>query len=144
MTQSLGAKTMPEYFEKRWNSKGLKVAAAVIVFIFLIPYTASVYNGLSRLFNMAFQIESEGAYKIIIIVMALLTAIYVILGGYAATAINDFIQGIVMLVGIAAVVICAIHNRGGMTAALAALGDIEVNGKTNTLNSVFGPDPPIL
>ena len=89
MTQSLGAKTMPEYFEKRWNSKGLKVAAAVIVFIFLIPYTASVYNGLSRLFNMAFQIESEGAYKIIIIVMALLTAIYVILGGYAATAIND-------------------------------------------------------
>ena len=141
MTQSLGAKTMPEYFEKRWNSKGLKVAAAVIVFIFLIPYTASVYNGLSRLFNMAFQIESEGAYKIIIIVMALLTAIYVILGGYAATAINDFIQGIVMLVGIAAVVICAIHNRGGMTAALAALGDIEVNGKTNTLNSVFGPDP---
>ena len=76
MTQSLGAKTMPEYFEKRWNSKGLKVAAAVIVFIFLIPYTASVYNGLSRLFNMAFQIESEGAYKIIVIVMALLTAIY--------------------------------------------------------------------
>ena len=88
MTQSLGAKTMPEYFEKRWNSKGLKVAAAVIVFIFLIPYTASVYNGLSRLFNMAFQIESEGAYKIIIIVMALLTAIYVILGGYAATTLS--------------------------------------------------------
>lgn len=141
MTQSLGAKTMPEYFEKRWNSKGLKVAAALIVFVFLIPYTASVYNGLSRLFNMAFQIESEDAYKIIIIVMALLTAIYVILGGYAATAINDFIQGIVMLVGIAAVVICAIHNRGGMTAALSALGDIEVNGKVNTLNSVFGPDP---
>ena len=141
MTQSLGAKTMPEYFEKRWNSKGLKIAAALIVFVFLIPYTASVYNGLSRLFNMAFQIESEGAYKIIIIVMALLTAIYVILGGYAATAINDFIQGIVMLIGIAAVVICAIQNQGGLTSALAALGEIEVNGKTNTLNSVFGPDP---
>lgn len=141
MTQSLGAKTMPEYFEKRWNSKGLKIAAALIVFVFLIPYTASVYNGLSRLFNMAFQIESEGAYKIIIIVMALLTAIYVILGGYAATAINDFIQGIVMLIGIAAVVICAIRNQGGLTSALAALGNIEVNEKTNTLNSVFGPDP---
>ena len=141
MTQSLGAKTMPEYFEKRWNSKGLKIAAALIVFVFLIPYTASVYNGLSRLFNMAFQIESEGAYKIIIIVMALLTAIYVILGGYAATAINDFIQGIVMLIGIAAVVICAIQNQGGLTSALAALGEIEVNGKTNPLNSVFGPDP---
>lgn len=141
MTQSLGAKTMPEYFERRWNSKALKIAAAIIVFIFLIPYTASVYNGLSRLFNMAFQIESESAYKIIIVVMALLTAIYVILGGYAATAINDFIQGIVMLIGIAAVVLCTIQNQGGMTEALASLGEIEVNGKTNMLNSVFGPDP---
>ncbi len=141
MTQSFGAKTMPEFFEHRWDSKGLKIAAALIVFIFLIPYTASVYNGLSRLFNMAFQIESEGAYQIIIVVMALLTAIYVILGGYAATAINDFIQGIVMLVGIVAVVICAIQHQGGMTQALSALGEIEVNGKTNTLNSVFGPDP---
>ena len=141
MTQSLGAKTMPEYFERRWNSKGLKIAAALIVFIFLIPYTASVYNGLSRLFNMAFHIDSEAAYQIIIIVMALLTAIYVILGGYSATAINDFIQGIVMLIGIAAVVICTVQNRGGFTEALSSLGQIEVNGKTNTLNSVFGPDP---
>lgn len=141
MTQSLGAKTMPEYFELRWNSKSLKIASAVIVFVFLIPYTASVYNGLSRLFNMAFQIESESAYQIIIVVMAVLTAIYVILGGYSATAINDFIQGIVMLVGISAVVFCAIQNQGGFSNALAELGKIEVNGKTETLNSLFGPDP---
>lgn len=141
MTQSLGAKTMPEYFEKRWDSKGLKIAAAMVVFIFLIPYTASVYNGLSRLFNMAFSIEGESAYQIIIVVMALLTAIYVILGGYSATAINDFIQGIVMLIGICAVVFCAIQNQGGLSQALSSLGEIEVNGKTNTLNSVFGPDP---
>ncbi|MGN1105547.1 MAG: sodium:solute symporter, partial [Huintestinicola sp.] len=53
MTKQMGASTMPEYFEKRYNSKGLKVVSAVIVFLFLIPYTASVYNGLSRLFGMA-------------------------------------------------------------------------------------------
>lgn len=141
MTQSLEAKTMPEYFERRWNSKGLKVASAIIVFIFLIPYTASVYNGLSRLFNMAFNIQSDDAYKVIVVVMALLTAIYVILGGYSATAINDFIQGVVMLIGIAAVVICAIQNRGGWTEALKSLGEIEVNGATNKLNAIFGPDP---
>lgn len=141
MTQSISAKTMPEYFERRWNSKGLKIAAAAVVFIFLIPYTASVYNGLSRLFNMAFDIEGDGAYMVIVVAMALLTAIYVILGGYAATAINDFIQGIIMLIGITTVVICAIQNKGGLTEALQSLGEIEVNGQTNTLNSVFGPDP---
>lgn len=142
MSNHLNAKTMPEFFEKRFDSKSLKVASALIVFVFLIPYTASVYNGLSRLFNMALNLNSDNSYKIIIIAMAVITAVYVILGGYAATAINDFIQGIVMLIGIAAVVVCAIHNQGGWTEALSKLGEIEAsNGQTNQFNSLFGPDP---
>lgn len=111
----------------------------MIVFIFLIPYTASVYNGLSRLFNMAFNLNSDSSYKIIIIAMAIITAIYVILGGYTATAINDFIQGIVMLIGIAAVVICAINNQGGFSEALNKLGEIEINGQK--INSTVCSDP---
>lgn len=142
MSNHLNAKTMPEFFEKRFDSKPLKIASALIVFIFLIPYTASVYNGLSRLFNMAFDLNSDSSYKIIIIAMAVITAVYVILGGYAATAINDFIQGIIMLVGITAVVIFAVKNQGGWTESLAKLGEIEdSNGRTGQFNSLFGPDP---
>ena len=100
MTQHIDAKTMPDYFGKRYNSDALKIAASVITFVFLIPYTASVYNGLSRLFGMAFDIT----YSTVVIIMAVLTGLYVILGGYMATAINDFIQGIVMLFGICAVI----------------------------------------
>ena len=55
MTQRLKSATMPEFFGERYLSKGLKIGASVIVFVFLIPYTASLYNGLSRLFAMAFQ-----------------------------------------------------------------------------------------
>ena len=76
----------------------------MIAFVFLIPYTASVYNGLSNLFNMAFDIP----YEVCVIGMAVLTGIYVIVGGYMATALNDFIQGIIMLIGIVAV-IAAVH-----------------------------------
>lgn len=138
MTKHLNVATMPEFFEKRYFSKGLKIASALIVFIFLIPYTASVYNGLSRLFEQAFHID----YSICIIAMAVLTAIYVILGGYKATAINDFIQGIIMLFGITAVIVCAASNKGGLSAALQGLGAIpDSNGNTGTLNSIFGPDP---
>lgn len=137
MSKSLNASTMPEFFEKRFSSKSLKIVAAIIVFIFLIPYTASVYNGLSRLFGMAFNIS----YASCIIGMAILTAIYVILGGYKATAINDFIQGIIMLIGIVLVVMCTLNGSGGFTQALKSLGEIEINGKTNQLNSLFGPDP---
>lgn len=138
MSKQLDAATMPEYFEKRYNSKALKTVSALIVFIFLIPYTASVYNGLSRLFSMAFNIP----YNACIIGMAVLTAVYVILGGYTATAINDFVQGIIMLIGIIAVVFCVINNKGGLTEAVAQLGEIS-DDKTplNSLNSLFGPDP---
>ena len=74
---------------KRYGSKSLRVAASMIAFIFLIPYTASVYNGLSYLFGMAFDID----FRICVVVMAVLTGVYVIVGGYMATALNDLIQG---------------------------------------------------
>lgn len=100
MTQHLNVKTMPDFFGERYGSKALKITASAIVFIFLVPYTASVYNGLSRLFGMAFNIP----YTYCVLGMAAFTAAYVILGGYMATAINDFIQGIVMLGGIIGVI----------------------------------------
>ena len=138
MSKHLGASTMPEFFEKRYDSKKLKLVAAVIVFIFLIPYTASVYNGLSRLFESAFHIP----YEACILIMAVFTAIYVIVGGYHATALNDFVQGIIMLVGIAAVVICVVANKGGLSDAMSALGNTpDSAGNTGTLNTILGPDP---
>ncbi len=141
MSQHLESATMPEFFGKRFMSPALKIAASVLVFIFLIPYTASLYNGLSRLFAMAFPIggltEQQG-YAICVIIMAVLTGIYVIAGGYMATAINDFIQGIVMLVGIVAVIAAVLSTHGGFTESLKGLSEIGSNGE---FNSFFGPDP---
>lgn len=137
MSNHLGAKTMPEYFERRFDSKSLKTMAAAIVFIFLIPYTASVYNGLSRLFGMVFDLGENG-YVYIIFAMALLSAVYVILGGYSATAFNDFFQGLIMLVGIIAVVIYTLNGKGGFSSAVEQLAQIETQ---KNLGSLFGPDP---
>lgn len=142
MTKHLKASTMPQFFERRYNSKALKIASAAIVFIFLIPYTASVYNGLSRLFEMAFNID----YTICIIGMAVLTAIYVILGGYMATAISDFIQGIIMLGGIAAVIAAALASKGGFFSAMTQLSEGVsttpiTEGMKGAFVSILGPDP---
>ena len=138
MTQHLGSKTMPDFFEKRYDSKNLKIIASIIVFIFLIPYTASLYNGLSSLFNNVFSIP----YWVVVVVMAVLTGIYVIFGGYMATAINDFIQGIIMLVGIVTVIIAVLNENGGFTAAVKALGESEHAGPE--FISIFGPNPIFL
>lgn len=140
MTQHLNSATMPQFFESRFNSKSLKIASSAIIFIFLIPYTASLYNGLSRLFGMAFDID----YSVCVIIMAIFTAIYVIAGGYMATAINDFIQGIIMLVGIVAVIVAVLESKGGFMAALDGLGrvyDPTVSETPGVFASFFGPDP---
>ena len=140
MSQHLNSATMPQFFETRFDSKALKLASSAIIFIFLIPYTASLYNGLSRLFGMAFDID----YSVCVIVMAVLTGIYVIAGGYMATAINDFIQGIVMLVGIVAVIAAVLKGQGGLMEAmnsLAQIQDPEVTDVPGVFNSFLGPDP---
>ena len=140
MTQHLDSATMPQFFERRFQSKALKLAASAIIFIFLIPYTASLYNGLSRLFGMAFNID----YSVCVIVMAVLTGIYVIAGGYMATAINDFIQGVIMIFDIIAVIAAVLKSQGGFLAALDALGQVSdpsVSATPGVFNSFFGPDP---
>ena len=142
MSQHLESKTMPEFFGKRFDSKSLKLVASGIVFVFLVPYTASIYNGLSKLFGMAFEID----YEICVIVMAVLTGVYVIAGGYMATAINDFIQGIIMLAGICAVILAVLNGQGGFYEAVKKLSEIPSEaaptlGQQGAYASFFGPDP---
>ena len=138
MTQHLDAKTMPDFFGKRFGSTPLKIAASIIVFVFLIPYTASLYNGLSSLFGLVFNIP----YWVVILIMAVLTGIYVIFGGYMATAINDFIQGIIMLFGICAVIVSVLNDNGGLLEACKKLSAVEADGWAGgAYTSFFGPDP---
>ncbi len=136
MTQHLNSKTMPDFFQKRYNSGGLKIAASVIVFVFLIPYTASLYNGLSSLFGIAFNIP----YWVCIVAMAVLTGLYVIFGGYMATAINDFIQGIIMLVGIVLVVLATLNVNDGLVNSVKLLAEKE----GWEYASLLGPNPVFL
>ena len=139
MTNHLSSKTMPDFFGARFNSPALKIAASIITFLFLIPYTASLYNGLSRLFAMAFPGIN---YAVCVIIMAVLTGTYVVLGGYMATALNDFVQGMLMLGGIIAVIAAVLHDNGGMTAAIEALATGSNGGWQYA--SFFGPEPLFL
>ncbi|MBR1504657.1 MAG: sodium:solute symporter [Prevotella sp.] len=140
MTQHIESRTMPDFFGTRFQDQGLRITASIIAFVFLIPYTAGVYKGISTLFEMGFGIP----YEYCVVIMAILTAVYVILGGYKATAMNDFVQGIIMLFGIVIVIAAVLNTQGGLSAAvekMAALPsdtDAAVNGG---FASWFGPDP---
>lgn len=140
MTHHLGSATMPDYFEKRFDSRTLRLVSAALIFIFLIPYTASLYKGLSQLFAMAFDVD----YSVCIAIMAIITAIYVIAGGYMATVISDFIQGVIMLVGIVAVISAVLKINGGFLGSLEALAQVSdpaTSTQPGVFASFFGPDP---
>ena len=133
ITQKMNSSTMPDFFGKRFNSKGLKTFAAIIVAVFLVPYTAALYNGLSSLFATAFGFNQ---YAIWILIISVITAIYVIIGGLMSSAINSFVQGIIMLIGISLVVFFALEKNGGLMGTMEKLS-LHVWEFT----SVFGSDP---
>ena len=140
MTQHIQSRTMPDFFGTRFDSQGLRVVASIIVFVFLIPYTAGVYKGISTLFEMGFGIP----YQWCVIIMAALTAVYVILGGYKATAINDFVQGIIMLFGIVAVIMAVLATKGGLSSAVEQLAQLPSDADPNAnglFADIWGPDP---
>ena len=135
MTKKLNARTMPDYFEKRYASKGMKVLAAIIIFVFLVPYSAAVYKGLGSLFSSVFPGVETWVWMLII---ATLTAIYLVVGGYIATAYTDLIQGIIMIVGVVCLVISVLSHDavGGLSGLVANLAAIPEDGKQ--LTNIFG------
>lgn len=143
MTKKLNARTMPDYFEKRYGSKGLKILAAAIIFIFLVPYSAAVYKGLGSLFSAVFPGVETWVWMLMI---ACLTAIYLVAGGYIATAYTNLIQGVIMIVGVVFLVIAVLSHDsvGGIFGLIQNLSNFEsIPGDPNPitgaqLTNIFG------
>lgn len=123
MTEKLGVMTMPEFLERRYDSNALKIFAAAVIFIFMVPYSASVFMGLSYVFEGVFNIP----YNYILVFMAVITAIYLLMGGYRAIALTDFIQGLVMLAGVGLLLYYVFGNSavGGLSQVIPRLRAIN-------------------
>lgn len=143
MTKKLNARTMPDFFEKRYGSKGLKILAAAIIFIFLVPYSAAVYKGLGSLFSAVFPGVDTWVWMLLI---ACLTAVYLVAGGYIATSYADLIQGVIMIGGVICLVIAVLSHGevGGISGLIKNLSAFEsIEGDPNfttgaQLTSIFG------
>ena len=119
VTRELKIKSMPQFFDKRFSSPAMKMFCMAVVFIFLIPYSASVYKGLTSVCSVLLGVNET----ICMIVIALVSLAVVVLGGYAAALKADFIQGIVMIVGVAVLIVSIIRCQqvNGLEAGIAAI-----------------------
>ncbi|MDF2587019.1 MAG: Na+/solute symporter [Anaerocolumna sp.] len=123
MTQRLGAATMPQFLGIRYKDQKLRFLSSLIIFIFLVPYAASVYKGLGFLFKITFNMDE----KIIMLIMTIITALYLFVGGFLAASIADFIQGVIMIVGVCLLIyfIITSPNVDGLMNGISGLKEIN-------------------
>ena len=80
-TRRLKIKSMPQLFEMRYNSQAMKLFSGIVIFIFLLPYSASVYKGLTSVCSVLLNIDET----VCMILIAVGSAVVLVLGGYMAT-----------------------------------------------------------
>ena len=123
--------TISEFLEKRYDSKYLKLASSIAIFIFLVPYSAAVFIGLSKLFEASFP---DIEYWHIVVAMGLFTSIYLTLGGYKSMTMIDTIFGMIMTVSVVVLVYFTVNKGGGIVSITETLSNINPK-----LTEVVGP-----
>ncbi|MEW6410990.1 MAG: sodium:solute symporter [Candidatus Zixiibacteriota bacterium] len=113
--------TMPEYFEKRYDSKFFKLFSSICIFVFFVPYTAAVFMGLSYLFRSTFNMD----YTMALLFMGVFTAIYLVLGGYKSMTMIDVAFGIIMALGVVVLLYSTIDVGGGLANITAGMKKIN-------------------
>lgn len=117
LTRRWQIKSMPQLFEKRFQSPGMRLFSCVVIFIFLIPYSASVYKGLTSVCTVILGVDEQ----VCMIIIAIASALVLVLGGYMATLKADFVQGFIMMVGVTALIVLIVLSPqvGGLGAGLS-------------------------
>ncbi len=116
-----GIATMPEFFEKRYNSQALKFFSSVVIFIFFIPYSAAVFMGLSYLFRSNFGLD----YTVALVFMGVFTSIYLVLGGYKSMTMTDVMFGMIMIASVIILLVSTVARAGGISEITAGLNYVD-------------------
>ena len=122
--------TLSEYLEKRYNSSFFKLLSSIVIFIFMIPYTAAVFMGLSYLFTSSFGLN----YSYVLIFIGVFTAVYMVLGGYKSMALIDVLFGIIMVISVCILYTATVKQGNGLVSIMDSLK--AINPK---LAKVVGP-----
>ncbi len=131
MATEYNVHTLSEFLEKRYKSPFFKLYASIAIFVFLIPYSAAVFIGLSYLFEFSF----EGIkYWHAVVFMGIFTTIYIVMGGYKSMTLIDTIFGVVMTVGVITLLFFTVKQGGGFVNITEKLSSIHPK-----LTEIIGP-----
>lgn len=111
-TEETKSATLPDFFANRYADKSgaLVAIAAVIIIVFFVPYTASGFAAVGKLFNSLFGAD----YHVAMIIGAIVVVLYTVIGGFLAVSTTDFIQSIVMTIALFTIICFGVSNAGGV------------------------------
>ncbi len=114
--------TIPDFFSNRFREKSkiIMTIASLFILVFFGVYVGSCFATCGKLFSGIFDIP----YLVAMLIGAAFVIIYTFLGGFLAESVSDFMQAIVMICALIAVLAAGVINAGGFSEVVANIKDI--------------------
>jgi sodium/proline symporter len=112
-SQEEHALTLPDYLESHFKdtSNILRIISVVIIFSCMMAYVAAQFTAIGKTFDAIFGIP----HMLSISIGGSIVIVYTMMGGFRAVVWTDFIQGLIMVVGIALLASVAVWSLGGFS-----------------------------
>lgn len=116
--------TLPDFFAARFDDKNgrLRATLAVVIIIFMMSYVSAQFVGGGKAFAASFNIDMTLG----IFITAGIVLLYTVLGGFLAVSLTDMFQAFFMILALVALPVIAIADRGGLTAVIRELEQINI------------------
>ncbi|MFC4372557.1 sodium/proline symporter PutP [Nocardia halotolerans] len=115
--------TIPSFFENRLrdDSRLLRIASGVIVLVFFTFYVSSMMVAGGEFFRLAFGTS----YITGLLIVAVVTLAYTLIGGFLGASLTDVVQGVMMLLALLTVPVVAMFAVGGFGETTDAIREVD-------------------
>ena len=105
--------TIPDYLETHFtdNTHLIRIISVIIIFACMMAYIAAQFLAIGKTFDAIFGIP----HLVSIPIGGTIIIIYTMMGGFRAVAWTDFIQGLIMVVGLVVLSLAAVLELGGFS-----------------------------
>lgn len=116
-TEKTKSLTIPDFFGHRYYSQGVKLLSVIIMLVAMVISLIVEYLAIGVLLSCI----TGWSFEVSMLVGCVVVLIYTGAGGYLAVAYTDFVQSILMLIGLAVLIPVCISAAGGFSGITQSL-----------------------
>ena len=115
--------TIPTFLSARLHdgSRLIQIGAGVIILVFFTFYVSSGMVAGGRFFEASFGVD----YRLGMVLVAGITVLYTLVGGFLAVAYTDVVQGLMMVTALVAVPVAGLFRLGGPDSLISTINELD-------------------